>query len=94
MTFLLEKDFRIGFFTGAVLHIWFVFWRVRWLEFRCDPDCSSLSLGDMPVSVLYFAFPDGAAIVFSLIFGTILWGFWFFFLLKIVRFAIGRFVKK
>jgi len=94
MTFLLQKDFRIGFFTGFALHVWFVFWRVKWLQFKCDPDCGSLGLADMPVSVLYFAFPDGAAIVFSLILGSIVWGFWFYFLLKLVRWLVGRIVRK
>ncbi|MBL8020065.1 MAG: hypothetical protein JNM27_10415 [Leptospirales bacterium] len=92
MTFFLEKDFRIGFFTGALLHIWFVFQRISWL--KCTPDCGGITVADIPISILYFAFPDWLLIISSLLLGSVLWGFWFFIILKVVRLVVSRFVPR
>ncbi|MCE9598652.1 MAG: hypothetical protein K8S54_11845 [Spirochaetia bacterium] len=92
MTFLLEKDFRIGFFTGAGLHIWFLLQRISW--FKCSPDCGGITVADIPVSILYFAFPDWLLIPLSFILGSALWGLWFFLILKLVRLLVSRFIPK
>lgn len=66
---------RLPFITGAVLHLILVFTRISVFEWRCvGNDCSGLFFADFPISLIYLAFSDGMQIVFSLLFGTLLWG--------------------
>ncbi|HMU82189.1 MAG TPA: hypothetical protein PKE49_00385 [Leptospiraceae bacterium] len=92
MTFLLEKDFRIGFFAGCALHLWYLIPRVSWLSLKCGARCSDIATADAPISLLYLAFPDPGVIFFSTILGTIEWGVWFYLILKAVRFLVSRFL--
>ncbi|MBI3396383.1 MAG: hypothetical protein HY042_11150 [Spirochaetia bacterium] len=88
MAFLLEKEFRIAFASGVVLHLIIVFRYVEILNFKCRTTCSDLLSFDIPASLFYFAFPDGLVIVLSSVLGSILWGFEFYVLLRIVRFIV------
>ena len=66
---------RMPFLVGAALHLLFLFTRMSITQWRCvADDCSGLFFADFPISLIYLAFPDGVLIVFSLFFGTLLWG--------------------
>ena len=88
----LSQEFRIGFFTGVGIHLIMLFGHIRLLRFECltPGDCSDIFLYDMPISLFYFAFPDGLLIFFSAILGSALWGFWFWGLLRLLLRLFGR----
>ncbi len=73
-------DEKKAFFIGVGIHIIFLFTRVQFFPFRCIGECTSIIVADIPISIIYLAFSDPLLIIFSLIFGSILWGFYFWLL--------------
>lgn len=77
---------RAPFVAGFLLHIVLVVSRVQFLDLACaGRDCSPLIWADLPLSVIYLAFPDGALIVASLLLGSVLWGLWGLGLHRLLR---------
>ena len=84
------KDFKIGFIMGVSLHLLMLFKRVKIFRMECvSGDCSDIVTFDIPVSLVYYAFPDTLLILFSAVLGSLLWGVWFWGLLKLVRHYVG-----
>ena len=91
MQFLEDPDLKTGAITGIVLHLIMLFTRVNFLQMECaGGDCGDILTFDIPLSALYFAFPDGMVIMFSLILGSAWWGILGYGLLKAVRFLVEK----
>lgn len=68
---------RAPFIAGFFLHSVLLFSRIRISDLSCmGRDCGSIVWADLPLSVIYLAFPDGVLILVSLFVGGILWGLW------------------
>lgn len=83
MNLFLNRDLKIGFISGAILHTIMVLTR---MEFSFPPkcsggDCAIIYYWDIPLSILYYAFDDSRVIFASLLLGAIYWGFIFWGLL-------------
>ncbi len=85
MRIFLDEDFWPGFIPGAVLHVIMILSRINFWRFDCGGSCDAITYYDIPVSLFYFFFSEPVIIVFSLLLGSILWGFYGFFGLKILR---------
>lgn len=91
MQILTDPDLKVGAITGIVLHLVMLFTRVNLLQFEClGGDCSGILWFDMPISAVYFAFPDNMVILFSLVLGSAWWGLLGYGLLKLVRFIVEK----
>ena len=71
----LKANFKLAFWIGVILHVLLVYLNTRFLDFEClKPSCTSHIFADMPISILYLAFPEPAIIILSLLIGSALWG--------------------
>lgn len=93
MKFLKDPDFKLGFATGVVMHFIMLFSRI-WgniLSFSCKESCSDILAFDIPISLFYYAFEDSMIVLFSMVLGSILWGFYFYGIFRLIKyFFIGR----
>lgn len=80
---------KLSFVTGAVLHTVYLLTRISLPSLKCKNDCGSLIIADLPVSIFYLAFSDGWVIFFSLLLGTVLWGFYFWLFYKLLLRIFG-----
>ncbi len=82
-------DQRKAFFVGIILHLFLIWTRIQIFPFHSfgciQKDCSSIIIADIPFSIIYLAFSDPVLIVFSLIFGSILWGFYFWLFYRLLN---------
>lgn len=91
MQILQDPDLKIGAITGIVLHIIMLVTRVNLLQMEClGGDCGGILLFDIPISAVYFAFPDNMVILFSLVLGSAWWGILGYGLLKATRLLVER----
>ena len=92
MEFLRDRDFLPGFLTGVILHVIMLWTRISIfpLPMKCIGGCLNLVKYDIPASILYFAFDDGTVIFTSLLVGSVLWGFYFYGLLKLFKRFLDR----
>lgn len=85
MLFKRDQNFKLVFGLGVFVHLVLVWTRAQFSELTCvNNDCSDLILFDMPISVIYFALPAIGQILFSLTIGSVLWGFYFHFIYRIL----------
>lgn len=85
MRIFLDDDFLPGFIPGAVVHVIMVFSRINFWAFNCGTVCDTITYYDIPVSLFYFFFSDAGIILSSLLLGSILWGFYGYIALKLLR---------
>ena len=91
MQILTDPDLKVGAITGIFLHLVMLFSRVNWLQLECvNSDCGSILAFDIPISAVYFAFPDNMVILFSLVLGSAWWALLGYGLLKLVRLIVER----
>lgn len=84
-------DFWPAFWPAALLHLFAVLLKVELLKWDCEGgDCGDILYLDMPISLFYFSFPNGAIIPISLIFGTILWGVYGWLALRGLKLLLPR----
>ncbi|MCR9143566.1 MAG: hypothetical protein NXI24_15065 [bacterium] len=85
MRILLDEDFLPGFLPGAVVHMVMLFSNFDIWRWDCGGPCDAITYYDIPISLFYFFMPDIGIAIFSLSLGSILWGFYGYAALKILR---------
>jgi len=96
MDFLKDRDFFIGFPTGLLMHTIMLITRVlkggigNLFSLTCKDQCGDILIFDIPISIFYYAFDDSMIVIFSLLLGSILWGFAFYGILKLVKYFVYR----
>lgn len=79
-------NYKIAFWVGFGLHVFFVYTRSRILSMECiNASCTSHYLADIPLSILYLAMPPGIIIVASFTLGSVLWGIYSMGLMRLLE---------
>lgn len=85
MRILLDEDFLPGLIPGALVHVVMIFSRINFWPLDCVGSCDDITYYDIPVSLFYFFLPEWGIILASLLIGSVLWGFYGYLGLKLIR---------